>query len=245
MLAAEVLKIWKGRFLEHNEEVDLFALTFDGIYSIDYNLLNQELKSKYFQDQEENQVQVGHWQDCMKQFTQDHKDKLIQDQRNLLEMRTAHYKDGGEDVKSVLMTFAEVLNESKRKAILMVDEININKACKKTTKEGKISYEVDFSYLRQYENIYFILCLRPNAKANDFQLIIPTQKESQLYKNLHQRHRNTLEILKFLRFYQENNPDDNNSPNIQNEQILEKESLPPLVEGLDHGVIWISLKNKR
>ena len=30
MLAAEVLKIWKGGFLEHNEEVDLFALTFNG-----------------------------------------------------------------------------------------------------------------------------------------------------------------------------------------------------------------------
>ena len=72
---------------------------------------------------------------------------------------------------------------------------------KETMKEGKTSYEVDFSYLREYENVHFILCLRPNANSNDFELILPTEKKGQLYKNLDLRHRNALEILKFLRFY--------------------------------------------
>ena len=58
------------------------------------------------------------------------------------------------------------------------------------------------------------------------------------------RHRNAFPILVFLRFWQENGPVLNNSPSIQNEKILHKEYLPPLVEGLDHGVIWIALKNK-
>ena len=49
LLATEVLKIWKGRFHEHNKEVDLIALTFDGgglqiprAYAIvlNYHLLN-------------------------------------------------------------------------------------------------------------------------------------------------------------------------------------------------------------
>ena len=73
LLAAEVLKIWKGGLFEHNEEVDLIALTFDGAPTaaakvLDYNLLNQELKSKYFQDQEEDHVYISHWQDFMKQI---------------------------------------------------------------------------------------------------------------------------------------------------------------------------------
>ena len=142
MLAAEVLKIWMGRFLEHNGEVEAFALTFNGHIGLDYKLLNQELSSKYFQDQEKTQVQVSHWQEFMKQFAQDHKEKLTQDQRKLLKTRTDDYEGGGEYVKSVLMMIAEVLNKRKKKVIVMIDEIVIFRACKETTtKEGKPAIE--------------------------------------------------------------------------------------------------------
>jgi hypothetical protein len=89
----------------------------------------------------------------------------------------------------------------------------------------------------------FILCLRSAAPDKDFELTLPAEQQGQLYKILDLRHRNGYVILKFLRFWQENDPS-NQSPSIQNEQILDKKSLPPLVEGLDHGVIWIDLKNK-
>ena len=265
MLAVEVLKIWMGRILEDNGEVDAFALTFDG-YSrsgngnLNYKLLNEELSSKYFQDQQENQVQVSHWQEFMQKFAQDHKEELTQDQKNLLEKGTGGYRFDNEECKSVLMTIAEVFEKGKRKVIVMVDEINLYSTCNKTTtKEGNPSFEVDFSYLRQYENVLFILCLRPEAAANiepwgsttdsvvnkDFELILSTEQQGQLYKTLGLRHRNAFLILKFLRFLQENDPNPyDSSLSIQNEQILEKESLPPLVEGLQNGVIWIPLKNK-
>ena len=45
------------------------------------------------------------------------------------------------------------------------------------------------------------------------------------------------------RFWQENNPCGNELPSIQNEPILDNESLPPLVEGLNNGVIWIPLED--
>jgi len=49
MLAAEVVKIWLGRFLETNREVDVFVLTYDvGVFQYNYALLIQELKDKYF-----------------------------------------------------------------------------------------------------------------------------------------------------------------------------------------------------
>ena len=83
MLAVEVVKIWMGRFLEHNGEVDAFVLTYNhGGYK--YKLLNTELRSKYFQDQEEKQVQICHCQEFMKTIAQDPKMKFTQDQHSLL-----------------------------------------------------------------------------------------------------------------------------------------------------------------
>ena len=245
MLAAEVLNIWMGRFLENNGGVDAFALTFNG-KNLDYTFLNQELSSKYFQYREENQVHVSHWSDFMKKFSQVHKEELTHDQRNLLGTEVGFYKYGSrstEEVKSVLMTVAEVLNKRKRKVIVMIDEIAIFNTCKGIGKpsSARRSYEVDFSYLRQYENVHFIICLRPFA-SEDFILKLPAKQRGQLYKILDLRHRNALAILKFMRFWQENDPI-SASPSIQNEQILDKESLPPLIEGLEHGVIWIPLIN--
>ena len=81
MLAVEVLKIWMGRFFEHNAEVDALTLTCNGGFALEYELLNQELQSKYFQDQEGNQVQVSHWQEFMSKFSQDHMEVLNQRQK--------------------------------------------------------------------------------------------------------------------------------------------------------------------
>ena len=134
----------------------------------------------------------------------------------------------------------------------MVDELKIANACKEKTKgntrEGTKThefYEVDFSYLRQYENIHFVLCLRPFVESmKDFELKLPAAQEGQLYKILDFRHRNAYEILLFMRFWQETDPGltQNQSLTIKNEQILDKLSLSPLIEGLDYGVIWIFLK---
>ena len=32
-------------------------------------------------------------------------------------------------------------------------------------------------------------------------------------------------------------------PSIKNEKVLDEENLPPIIDGLSHGVIWIPLKN--
>ena len=76
--------------------------------------------------------------------------------------------------------------------------------------------------------------------TGDFELSLPEEQQDQLYKILVVRHRNAKMILEFLRFWQENV--DSIYTSITNEQILESEYLPSLLEGLDHGVIWIPLK---
>ena len=100
MLAVEVVKIWMARFLEHNGTVEAFVLTFDEKYGLDYKLLNEELRSKFFQDQEESQVKVYQWQEFMTKFAQDHKKKLTQDQRNMLQKWIDHKHTEQGHVKS-------------------------------------------------------------------------------------------------------------------------------------------------
>ena len=67
----------------------------------------------------------------------------------------------------------------------------------------------------------------------------------QLYKILTLRHRNNQMILKFLIFWQQFGWNPYCFPRIENEDILDSEYLPPLLEGLDHGVIWIPLKSSK
>ena len=84
MLAAEVVKIWLGRFLETYREVDAFVLTYDSKselfdrcsrWGFNYDLLIQELRDKYFPH--ENQVQVSHWSEFMEQQVLDQLVKYV------------------------------------------------------------------------------------------------------------------------------------------------------------------------
>ena len=140
----------------------------------------------------------------------------------------------------------------------MIDEVDIYFFANKSKQaNGQISYNVDFSYLDQYQNVHFILCLRPSVSGNkDFDTNLPAKSQNQLYKILTLRHRNTKMILDFLRFWQHKDmildflsfwqhkdPYFNGFPRIINEQMLDSESLPPALEGLDHGVIWIPFKH--
>ena len=183
----------------------------------------------------------------MAKFAQDHEEVLSQEQKILLKKKTDNYREGGKDVQSVLMIIADILNKGKKKVIILVDELFIPWTCKApTTKEGRKSYEVDFTYLSQYKNVHFILCLnpmdfQPPLYGKEYELNLPEEQQDQLYKILVQRHRNAKMILEFLRFWQEKVQFHYQS--ITNEQILESESLPPLLEGAGHGVIWIRLKN--
>ena len=130
----------------------------------------------------------------------------------------------------------------------MLDELYIDIACIKN-QYNPTQYKVDFSYLNKYQNIHFIFCLMlfadsPNDFGTDFELILPSQElkgQTQFYKILSLRHRNTQMILEFLKFWQKNshNPNSENYPRLEKEQILDKDQLPPLLEGLDYGVIWI------
>ena len=147
-------KILIARLLEHVEEVKAYVLTFDGMarersYAnvfLDYTLLNEELKSKWFQIYKDH-VEVSHWNDFVQKFAKNHEDILTREEKRTLDRkRTYNYVTGGDDFKSILEIIAGILNKMPTKHIVMVDEVIIDKACKL----NQWDFEVDFSYLRKY-----------------------------------------------------------------------------------------------
>ena len=245
MLGVEAVKIKMAKFLEQKEEAIIYVVTFNKSqlfgHSFNYKLLNEEFKTTYFQDQDENQVKISHWTDFILEFAQPEK-YITTDQRIVLK-----------GVQSILMIIGEIMNNRGKKIIIMIDELSIEHSCIKSS----TNYEANFSYLSQYKNVHYVICLRPHVttctyQKLDFDLILPKEQQNQIYKMLTFRHRNNQMILDFLRFWQQHNfakfPRDDGltcawviNPSIANEKIFNSEHLPPLLEGMDHGVIWINI----
>ena len=110
------------------------------------------------------------------------------------------------------------------------------------TNDGKTHYKIDLSILNKFENVHFILCLRPYGTRKEFEMKFVEGQENQCYKLLVFRHRNALPILIFLTFVQQNGLSNGKYPTIANEVVKKEEELPSIVRGLDHGVFWMNLK---
>ena len=174
---------------------------------MDYELLMKDLKNKWFADQD---VNIQYLADFLKGFTDEHEKYLNPKQLEELEYaQKEKYLPDGETFNIVLIAICEMMKKFNKTAIIMIDEVSLNHACRKTTENGKTFFHVDFSYLTQYDNIHFVICMRPFGYGviKYFNLIFPTtNQEGQLYQLLKKRHRNTIEILRFLIFCQKNLP---------------------------------------
>ena len=179
-------------------------------FASDYTLLNEELRTKYFKDYEStyNFILISHWSDFLTKFIHENSNSLSHDEIQILR------NNEDKRIYDSMVIMARLLNNMKKKIIIMIDEIDIyffaNKSIQVT---GQISYDVDFSYLDQYQNVHFVLCLRPSVRStptagssNDFDTNLPAKSQNQIYKILTVRHRNAKMILDFLRFWQYNYP---------------------------------------
>ena len=171
-----------ARLKETSKDVDVHVLTFRGGGIMNYELLMKDLKNKWFADQA---VNIQHYADFLKGFTEEHKKYL--NPKQLEEIRYVQedkYLYGGETFNIVLIAICEMMKKFNKTSIIMIDELVLDLACRKTTENGKTSYHVDFSCLSQSDNIHFIICMRPiGEKVKDFSLIFPTtNQEGQLYQ---------------------------------------------------------------
>ena len=173
-------------------------------FASDYTLLNEELRTKYFKDYEStyNFILISHWSDFLTKFIHENSNSLSHDEIQILR------NNEDKRIYDSMVIMARLLNNMKKKIIIMIDEVDIYFFANKSKQaNGQISYNVDFSYLDQYQNVHFILCLRPSVSGNkDFDTNLPAKSQNQIYKILTVRHRNAKMILDFLRFWQYNYP---------------------------------------
>ena len=82
----------------------------------------------------------------------------------------------------------------------MVDEVHTEYV---SEKDGNM-YITDFSYLAKYENVDFVICMNPALKKDRMQSYEikhqPGTEEKQNFQVFKNRHRNSKEILNFMRF---------------------------------------------
>ena len=244
IMGIEAAKIKTAKFLEENEtNVKVFALTFDK-GDLDYKLLNEELKSKGFQDENNNLVTISHWSEFLATFMTEYEKVLSLRQKNLLSKPSMDYEDDDDDnlkLIEILMIVASILDQLGKKIIILIDEFDINSSCQ-IFLDGKWYFEVDFRFLKQYKNIHFIFCFRPCGYGQDFEFILPEdQHDGQLYMIFSYRHRSSKQILEFVRYWQ--NKFTSGFLCIEKEICLDDEALPPLVDNLNYGVLWIPMTN--
>ena len=245
LLASEAVKMKLARRSQTLKNVDVYILTFnsssmeyDGPMS--YELLMNDLKTKWFADQD---FIIQHFTDFLKRFKEEHEEHLNKKERiDLQQAQKGEYHPGGDHFKDVLITICEMMKKFNKTSIIMLDEVSLYHTCRKSTENGKTFFHVDFSYLAKYDNIHFVICMRPwGTKSKNFNLIFPINLESQLYQLLKNRHRSNIEILRFLKFYQKNLPQEypHKWQNIDLEEVLDESSLPPVLDPPGYGVIWI------
>ena len=154
VVGSEAVKIKDAKLKDMNLDVEKHILTFNAI-GMNYDRLNQDLKNKWLKGYNENdQLKIQHFTDFLKAFHEEHKHLLNQTEKNLLQKATDDYQKDGSDFKSVLLIICKILKQLSKNFIIMIDELDMNFACGRTTKDGKKAIDADFSYLAEYENVH-------------------------------------------------------------------------------------------
>ena len=257
MLASEAVKIKMGRFLEssgHFKEVlHVFVLTYD-FGNFTYSQLIEDLKTKWFLDRDYDWSitfkiqQFSDFRNYLLQLHEKHDEKFLSSlQICQLEKNPKDYDS--DDFKSVLVIICKIMERYNCKCIIMLDEVSMYSSCKTTiTEDDRSSSLVDFSYLARYQNIQFVICLRPECYDNgvkDFEVVFPDAPKLQYYQMIKMRYRSTKKIMEFLKYWQVHGPNPYGAgfPSIEGENSLDEKTLPPLLDGFTHGVFWIHSQN--
>ena len=203
------MKIKIAQLKESKQDVKTYVLTFNSSV-MRYDLLNQDLENKYLKDQAETgQLKVQHLTDFLKEFLEEYNHLLNEADQELLKKDPQKYQCDGSDFKSILLLICKNMQKFT-KCVIMIDEVDMSLACNLSTEGFKKDVNADFSYLAEYENIHFILCLRPlvlkSKMKTDFEILFPKEQKNQCYQFFKIRHRSNIQIHNFLHFLQENFP---------------------------------------
>ena len=128
--------------------------------------------------------------------------------------------------------------------IILMDEVDLKNILVKeepTEERNHNHFEVDLSYISEYENVHFIVSIRPaKCGVNNFSISFPLLKSNQHYCYLETTYKNAVAIQRLIHFFQSQIDSKSEGYALMGETPSTEILPPPLVPlGYKSCVIWV------
>ena len=228
MIAVEAFKIMVAKAKLAGFDMEMHTLVYDE----KLNQLKHDLEMKWlFQYDGANVTDLKKYLDEFAKLNQ-----INPEGKSLLE----DFHSTKDDFRETMTFLARKLNDSYKVHIILMDEVEL-KNVTSIISENDVTYaDVDLSYVAEFENVKFIICLRPMIEGctNNFDIKYSKKRTNQFIKHLKNRYRNCKEIYELLCYWQQNDLQSDGFPILSSTENLNMDWLPPSLNG---GVIWIPM----
>lgn len=227
MIAAEAFKIMVSKEILGGFDMEMHILVYDE----KLKQLKHDLEEKWL-FQHEGAI-ARDLKFYLKEFAQLHRIKP-EDQSQLEDFDSTQ-----DDFRETMIFLARKLNESGKVHIILMDEVELQNVASIKSQNGLPYVDVDLSYLEEYENVKFIICLKPTFYGcKNFEIQYSKKRPNQYVKHFQNRYRNCKEIYDLLSYWQQNDPQSDVFPMLSPTENLNVNWLPPSLNG---GVIWVPM----
>ena len=227
MIAVEAFKIMVAKAKLAGFDMEMHTLVYDE----KLNQLKHDLEMKWlFQYDGANVTDLKKYLDEFAKLNQ-----INPEGKSLLE----DFHSTKDDFRETMTFLARKLNDSYKVHIILMDEVEL-KNVTSIISENDVTYaDVDLSYVAEFENVKFIICLRPMIEGcKNFDIKYSKKRPNQYIKHLKNRYRNCKEIYELLCYWQQNDLQSDGFPILPSTENLNMDWLPPSLNG---GVIWIPM----
>lgn len=227
MIAVEAFKIMVAKAKLAGFDMEMHTLVYDE----KLNQLKHDLEMKWlFQYDGANVTDLKKYLDEFAKLNQ-----INPEGKSLLE----DFHSTKDDFRETMTFLARKLNDSYKVHIILMDEVEL-KNVTSIISENDVTYaDVDLSYVAEFENVKFIICLRPMIEGcKNFDIKYSKKRPNQYIKHLKNRYRNCKEIYELLCYWQQNDLQSDGFPILSSTEKLNMDWLPPSLNG---GVIWIPM----
>ena len=149
------------------------------------------------------------------------------------------YENFDENLPETLKLIGRILNTDGKQHIVLLDEVDLEGEFEESTRDLK----VDLSYLAEYINVHFIICLRPAYPGlNNFKISCVSHP-NQSHCNLKNVYRNAEAIQKLVQklLLTKKTINEQSEGHVAMNEIISSKTLPPplIPPGCKSCIIWI------
>ena len=227
MIAVEAFKIMVAKAKLAGFDMEMHTLVYDE----KLNQLKHDLEMKWlFQHDGANVTDLKKYLDEFAKLNQ-----INPEGKSLLE----DFHSTKDDFRETMTFLARKLNDSYKVHIILMDEVELKNVTSIISENDATYADVDLSYVAEFENVKFIICLRPMIEGcKNFDIKYSKKRPNQYIKHLKNRYRNCKEIYELLCYWQQNDLQSDGFPILSSTENLNMDWLPPSLNG---GVIWIPM----